>query len=77
MNDVLLNAGLMMLISAIKFFPGDRFLNFHKKEVTGTIQKIIISLSYQLTVPLSSHRCVTTGTGYCFVGFNWIIEFLN
>ena len=34
-------------------------------------------LSWGLTGSAVITHDVTTGTGYCLVGFNWIIDFLN
>ena len=35
------------------------------------------SLLWALTGSAVNTHDVTTGTGYCLVGFNWIIDFLN
>ena len=42
-----------------------------------TIKNIAINTGRSLTGSAVNTHDVTTGTGYCLVGFNWIIDFLN
>ena len=45
--------------------------------VISVNRRTVLAVCFQLTGSAVITHDVTTGTGYCLVGFNWIIIFFN
>ena len=57
-------------------FPGDRYIRTPGTGKEQAIKTALSRLKHFTGSAVITHD-VTTGTGYCLVGFNWIIDFLN
>ena len=72
------------LLGRIRLFPSVRYCNLPSAVWCGAVHTFSHTGKYlekkfckRLTGSAVITHDVTTGTGYCLVSFNWIIDFLN